>query len=92
MIKEVTEHWHQATWPIDYEAPADWSTSVLRRPRLTSGQVSTLPDIPAAPLWRADGAEGFLHQVHGHDALAACVVWRCADDHSVPLVPVRGQR
>lgn len=76
----ITEHWHQASWPVDMDAPADWSTSVLRRPRLSPGAVSTLPEVPAAPLWQADGASAWA-TVRG--ALeTATVVWRCTEDHS----------
>lgn len=91
MTTKAAEHWHQATWTVP-EVPSDHLTSILRRPRLTPGQVSTLPEAPESDLWQRDGAEGYTIHAPGCEPIAACVVWRCTDSHSVPLVPVRGQR
>lgn len=80
-MRLITEHWHQASWAVDMDAPADWNTSILRRPRLASGSVSTLPEAPTrAPMWLADG-HGAWAVVRG-TMETATVVWRCTEDHS----------
>lgn len=69
-------HWHQYTWEVDQSAPADWSTSIGRRPRITPGQVSRIPT-PGddARIWHEHGAGGY---VTGKGSIvSANIVWRC---------------
>lgn len=73
------EHWHEASWPVDMECPADWCTSVLRRPRLVPGAVHVV-DRPDSPLWQRQGYGAWI-DVRG-DLEIAGVVWRCNEIHT----------
>lgn len=72
-------HWHQFTWEVDQGVPADWQTSVLRRPRVLPGQVSRI-DVPGedAREWHEQGIGAF---VAGKGVvISASVVWRCGGE------------
>lgn len=69
-------HWHQGSWEVDVSSPATWSSSIARRPKLTSGQVSFIPT-PGddAKEWHANGSGGYV-ATSGRYTFAY-VVWRC---------------
>lgn len=79
MNGKEANHWHQFTWEVDQAAPAEWRTSVLRRPKVLPGQVSRIdPPGDDAREWHANGVGAY---VAGKGVVvSASVLWRCGGE------------
>lgn len=77
----MNAHWHQCSWEVDQGSPADWNTSVARRPRVMPGQVSVIPT-PGddAREWHRDGVGAYIEHSSTGKYVFARVVWRCTGE------------